>query len=145
MEQTIETLKSLSQLEMEECKENGEPAANTPVMVAGKGNSSKTDLKIGLIVVCSSGVKKADLDNKKARVVKLLAQKCRVELLEGPMQGSTHDYPYEKVAVATDAPAAASSHQVPAAASGASGGGTKLGSNMSDSAILALFTPKGAP
>eukprot|EP00971_Amphidinium_carterae_P111945 2217205-Amphidinium_carterae.1 len=60
------------------------------------------------------------------------------------MQGSTHDYPYEKVAVATDAPAAAACHQVPAAASGASGGGTKLG-NVPDSAIFALFTPKGAP
>ena len=54
-------------------------------------------LKVGAIVITSSGTHKDKHDNQKAKLVKVLSSKVRVKFLEGPAAGQVKDFAKDKV------------------------------------------------
>ena len=55
------------------------------------------DFKVGDMVITSSGKNKDALDQKLARVTKVLSKKCKVEFLEGSAKATEKEFPKEKL------------------------------------------------
>eukprot|EP00971_Amphidinium_carterae_P021048 415323-Amphidinium_carterae.1 len=68
-----------------------------PTSFPQESAAAASTFKLGDVVMCSAGKAKASYDNKRGKIVKVLSQKIRVQLLEGPCQGQEKDYAFDKV------------------------------------------------